>query len=160
MAGLRAGVLKLDGTPARKPGPVPGTWHPSAEQIARTSAKTRGRKHPEDCSHCESIRGSRNPAWKNGSSQKEIRERLVAGAHFDPTITRRAVLDRDGWVCWVCDDVIPDILWENSLFQSQYGTIDHVRMVSEGGDHSWDNVRAAHLYCNSKRYYDAIREQR
>lgn len=131
----------------------------SEETRAARSRATRGKKHAPDCGHCLAIAGAGNPRWNGGSSQKPIRKRLeMHGGAFDPTVTRRAVLDRDGWVCWLCDAQIPDLPWTNGGANSQYGTVDHVHPISEGGDHIWSNVRAACLRCNAERWYASRRE--
>jgi 5-methylcytosine-specific restriction endonuclease McrA len=78
------------------------------------------------------------------------------GGAFDPSITRRGVLDRDNWACQLCGGPIPDVRW-NTGVNPVYGTVDHVVPVSEGGDHTWDNVQAAHFRCNSDKWYGARR---
>jgi 5-methylcytosine-specific restriction endonuclease McrA len=52
-------------------------------------------------------------------------------------LTRRAVLDRDGYACVYCG--------------IRADTIDHVRPRSRGGQHVWTNVVAACARCNHRK---------
>lgn len=51
---------------------------------------------------------------------------------------RAAILQRDGYVCWLCGQPGAD-------------TVDHVIPRARGGTDDDDNLRAAHLSCNSGR---------
>lgn len=52
---------------------------------------------------------------------------------------RAMVLERDGYVCWLCG--LPGA-----------NSVDHVLPVSKGGaTHDPANLRSAHFSCNSKR---------
>lgn len=84
------------------------------------------------CNECSRIKARRHTAPKTA----------------DPSITRLAVLERDAWLCRLCQTPIPrEAMLPNPLF----GTIDHVHPVSLGGEHRWDNVQAAHLGCNCRK---------
>jgi 5-methylcytosine-specific restriction endonuclease McrA len=39
----------------------------------------------------------------------------------------------------------------NFITGDSYPSIDHVRPISKGGSHTWDNVMLAHKGCNSKK---------
>jgi len=59
------------------------------------------------------------------------------------------VLQRDGWRCQLCGEVIDR---DAPARSSHSATVDHIVAVLDGG--SWyelDNLRAAHLVCNSVR---------
>ena len=58
------------------------------------------------------------------------------GAHYQRK--RPGVLARDGYVCWLCGLPGAD-------------SVDHVIPRSRGGTDDDDNLRAAHLRCNSGR---------
>jgi 5-methylcytosine-specific restriction endonuclease McrA len=126
------------------------------EWTERKVAALRGRKHPKDCNHCASIQGDGNGRWNDGASQKSVRRRLRPGARFDSSITRRGLLSRDGWRCQICGDAIPDVTWPTESYLD-YGTVDHILPLSEGGAHTWENVQAAHFRCNSQRWYASRR---
>jgi hypothetical protein len=62
---------------------------------------------------------------------------------------RKAILDRDGWVCQLCHQPIdPSIPWPKPMS----ATVDHKIPVTKGGSW-WDesNLRAAHNKCNLSR---------
>jgi 5-methylcytosine-specific restriction endonuclease McrA len=61
---------------------------------------------------------------------------------------RKDIFDRDGWTCWICNKPIDPKLKSPD---PQSPTIDHVVAVSKGGGDTPDNVRAAHMICNSLR---------
>lgn len=51
---------------------------------------------------------------------------------------RSAILARDGGICWLCGQTGAD-------------SVDHVIPRARGGTDDDDNLRAAHLSCNSRR---------
>lgn len=68
--------------------------------------------------------------------------------HWIPERVKRAVFERDAWVCQLCGeptdrDAAPNDDWFPSL--------DHIVPASKGGPHTFDNLRAAHRWCNSIR---------
>lgn len=69
------------------------------------------------------------------------------------TITLNLLRDRDNDMCWICkkkclpsDYVIRDGAF---IVGDKYPSIDHVVALSNGGTHTWDNVRLAHFRCNT-----------
>ncbi len=63
---------------------------------------------------------------------------------FDP----HEVFDRDGWFCQLCgEEVDAFLLYPNGRSAS----LDHVRPVSHGGDHTQENTQLAHLECNLRK---------
>jgi HNH endonuclease len=70
------------------------------------------------------------------------------------------VFDRDDGVCWLCggtpllDPPAGAVTFgvtgvPRPVPHPELATLDHVVMLSEGGEHSYANVRLAHLVCNS-----------
>lgn len=58
------------------------------------------------------------------------------------------VYERDGWMCLLCRTPMdPAIAWPHRMSPS----VDHVIALSRGGEHTLDNVQAAHLGCNSSK---------
>ena len=53
-------------------------------------------------------------------------------------ILRKAILQRDGFICWLCGNRGAD-------------TVDHVTPRCKGGTNDPHNLRAAHGKCNSGR---------
>lgn len=59
-------------------------------------------------------------------------------------IYRERIFERDGWICWICGEVV----------KLEDATLDHIVPVSLGGAHTAANVRLAHGACNSRRGAD------
>lgn len=67
-----------------------------------------------------------------------------------PLPERLAIYERDGWVCQLCfEPVDPDLPPSNTWS----ATLDHIvcQSWSEEPDHSPENLRLAHRWCNSVR---------
>jgi 5-methylcytosine-specific restriction endonuclease McrA len=63
-------------------------------------------------------------------------------------VTDAEILDRDHWTCGICRKRI------GRKFRSPHprsASIDHIMPLSEGGDDTAANKRAAHLGCNIRR---------
>jgi 5-methylcytosine-specific restriction endonuclease McrA len=59
--------------------------------------------------------------------------------------SRRGILNRDGWRCYLCGKDIPrDKAWPHPLS----GSVDHVVPWSVSKNDHPDNLRAAHWHCN------------
>lgn len=56
--------------------------------------------------------------------------------------------ERDGWICQLCfKPVNPDLNGRTSQSRS----IDHIKPVSLGGEHSYENTQLAHFGCNARK---------
>jgi 5-methylcytosine-specific restriction endonuclease McrA len=57
------------------------------------------------------------------------------------------IFERDNWVCGICHEPIDPYLtigpWKVEL--------DHIKPISKGGNHTRDNVQAAHRWCNQRK---------
>ena len=60
----------------------------------------------------------------------------------------RALGERDGWVCWLCDGAVDA---EAPVGSPHAPTVDHVVPRSRGGATEPDNLRLAHRRCNGRR---------
>lgn len=61
---------------------------------------------------------------------------------------REYVYNRDGGICYLCQEPIDRALPHQSPYSYQ---VEHVNPVSNGGANHPDNYRAAHRRCNSKK---------
>lgn len=61
--------------------------------------------------------------------------------------TRRAIYERDGWVCQICDGAIDFDATEHA----DRASLDHIVPQSHGGSHDPSNLRMAHVGCNARR---------
>lgn len=127
-AWYRANVLGRDSTPVQ--------YHSCAgcgESRAARATLTLGRL----CGRCqEKARRSRDKALRRGARR--------TGEDF----TLREIAERDGWKCHLCGDHVEDVEYD---YRPSDPTLDHLIPVSEGGTHTRDNVRLAHMICNSTR---------
>ena len=83
------------------------------------------------------------------SAAKAERRRLRGGFSISPR-DRRAIYERDGWVCQLCGDPID----RDAHYQGDYApSLDHIECQSWVliPDHSLRNLRTAHRYCNAVR---------
>jgi len=80
---------------------------------------------------------------KSFDSSASYRARKIAA--FVENVEREVVLERDGWICQLCDQPIdrsarsPDPMSRS---------IDHRIPLARGGVHSYSNCQSAHLGCN------------
>jgi len=78
-------------------------------------------------------------------------KRMKARQH-DTDITLEKLFNKESGVCYLCgkrcdwNDVDAD-----GNAQGDYPSIDHVRPLSKGGTHTWNNVRLACRHCNNTK---------
>lgn len=74
---------------------------------------------------------------------------------IDTDITLPKLIERDKSICYICGK--PTDLNDYKVVNGRkkalkmYPTIDHVIPLINGGLHSWDNVKLAHLHCNASK---------
>lgn len=161
-----AGVCSKCGGPKReaKPG------------LCRACIPVRPKAAPGICKLCEDPyvpkKGARpnqsfcskscKTAWQNGARPPYVRD-VVAGmprktklsrirrqrhAETWDGVTDAEILERDRWRCGICRKVIgKKFRWPHPRSAS----VDHVIPLSQGGDDTAANKRAAHLACNCGR---------
>lgn len=61
-------------------------------------------------------------------------------------VERRRVYERDGWQCQLCQKPIDRTLKAPHRLSA---SLDHIIPISKGGPHTYANVQAAHLACNT-----------
>ena len=90
----------------------------------------------------------KNRVRKRKTSSYRTRCRKYGG-RYDPSVTREAVIKRDGGICQICGKPTDstDMSWGH--FGPLAPTIDHIVALKNGGSHTWDNVQCAHAICNS-----------
>lgn len=84
---------------------------------------------------------------RNANSIRRARQK---GALVD-RFTRDQILERDNWICGICNESINRSLkWPDP----GYATVDHIIPLAKGGMHSMQNVQAAHYRCNCSKKDD------
>lgn len=69
------------------------------------------------------------------------RRALIAGASIVESIDHETIFERDRWICQLCfKRVTPED-----------ASIDHVIPVIDGGNHTYQNLVTAHLFCNQSK---------
>ena len=89
------------------------------------------------------------PSWTPARKERwKRREAAKRAASTGRPVIREAIGDRDGWVCYLCEQPIDRALvWPDT----ESATTDHVVPLSKGGEHDPDNVRITHARCNSAK---------
>lgn len=82
----------------------------------------------------------------------KVKKRYV-GITIDKGITLEVLAERDNQQCQICGLLVD---WEDKaqtdkviICGDMYPSIDHIKPISRGGLHSWDNVQLAHRKCNT-----------
>ena len=79
--------------------------------------------------------------------------RLKKVAVKDYTITLKRLARRDKNVCWLCGGIVDwndyTVIDGTTITGNNYPSIDHVKPLAKGGQHTWSNVKLAHRICNS-----------
>lgn len=66
---------------------------------------------------------------------------------FVQDISRSEICERDGWICGICGEPVPEVAYPDPLSPS----IDHIIPLDKGGLHEPKNVQLAHLRCNLRK---------
>lgn len=115
-------------------------------------------KTPKTCKVCGEVFYSKYPGAvycserckrknKRGSTYKRRCKKY--GVFYDNTVTRKAVVNRDGNICQICGKACNenDKRWGN--IGPDFPTIDHIIPLALGGEHTWENVQCSCAICNS-----------
>jgi 5-methylcytosine-specific restriction endonuclease McrA len=87
-------------------------------------------------------------------TNKRLREaRATGNGKVDYSITLSRLIERDNHICQLCGREVNenDYIYVGDVFiaGNDYPSIDHIKPLSKGGLHQWDNVQLAHRLCNS-----------
>lgn len=128
---------------------VTGEWEAISTSFAaehegcrRTIVDESGRPIGCGCSTCRRARSDPAPRFRfaHQSGARKVTPEFQKN--------RPIVLERDGWVCQICD--IP-IEREALPFEDRAPAVDHLVRVTEGGGDELENLRATHRWCNLRR---------
>lgn len=76
------------------------------------------------------------------------REKITSNGPVDWSISIERLAKRDGRGCYICGDKMN---FKVDYNHDNYPNIEHVKPISKGGTHTWDNVKLAHRICNMKK---------
>jgi hypothetical protein len=105
---------------------------------------------PRHCKTCQLMRNYRRMSKGASSTKVESARRRRELMRLSQTreVSRSAVFARWGYVCWICGDLIDRDLPKGHMMRE---SLDHVLALAKGGRHDEDNLRPAHVLCNSLR---------
>lgn len=92
---------------------------------------------------------------RRANEQRKQYLRRTRAKVFDKTITLEKLYDRDNGVCYLCNRTCDwsDFQKVNGVFivGGSYPTVEHIKPLCKGGEHSWSNVKLACFSCNTKK---------
>lgn len=110
-------------------------------------SKTHGRKY------CGACRVKRQRRHENRYKEEVRKQRLKNNGEYHEDITLDKLIETDNNICYLCGGNCDkgDSHWQSNAFYTgdSYPSVDHVIPISKGGTHTWDNVKLAHMICNS-----------
>ena len=101
---------------------------------------------------CKECHAKEERIKKNIHSRlREAKARNNGAVDYSITLTK--LIERDNGMCQLCGREVneADYVYVNDAFVAgnDYPSIDHIKPLSKGGVHQWDNVQLAHRLCNS-----------
>ncbi|WP_081401272.1 HNH endonuclease [Acinetobacter tandoii] len=95
---------------------------------------------------CENKNIRSKPYYRAKRSRLDALKRNASKAErIDPI----DVLNRDGWICYLCGIPTPKNL--RGTYEFNAPEVDHIVPLSRGGSHSMNNLRCACRKCNNKK---------
>lgn len=106
-------------------------------------------------SECRKKAERKNRRKYNVTHGKHKLRAIKYGVEFDRTVNLDDMLIRFGTKCALCGGEcnINDYKIVNGarIYGDDYPSIDHIKPMSKGGSHTWDNVQVAHRGCNTRK---------
>ena len=72
-------------------------------------------------------------------------KKLIGTNGFDPSVTLEKVYEKCGGICQICKK---KLVFTSDAVSDEYPSIDHVKPLSKGGTHTWNNVQLLCRKCN------------
>lgn len=124
------------------------------EQLFKTLSAVAEMKTPKKCKSCGEIFYSKysdalycSKKCKKTTSYKRRCKKY--GVFFDRSVTRKAVIKRDGNICQICGKVCNENDKRWGTLGPDFPTVDHIVPLAVGGEHTWENVQCVCAICNS-----------
>lgn len=89
---------------------------------------------------------------RNADKGEHVKRAKKHGCDWERGITLKRLIKRDGLQCAICGGLcdLNDKSYGNGS-GAKYPSIDHIKPISKGGSHTWNNVQVAHIECNWKK---------
>jgi len=99
--------------------------------------------------NCERVKKySKTEKGKEAQRKTYHKRRALKYTSQVENFTNLEIFERDNWTCGLCGEAIDKTLnHPHPLSKS----LDHIIPISKGGNHSRENVQAAHLICNIRK---------
>lgn len=85
--------------------------------------------------------------------KRDKRIRRMKAREIDPDITLEKLFNRDSGICYLCGNKCNWEDWQTIDGQfvagESYPSVDHVKPISKGGTHTWNNIKLACRHCNT-----------
>lgn len=104
---------------------------------------------------CSGECSNRNMKRNRALIKEKRMQRARQNGQFDADIDIYKLIERDGEQCYLCGDAVS---FDCHFNDPKYPTIEHVLAISNGGTHSWDNVKVACRDCNNKKGIKLLEE--
>ena len=100
---------------------------------------------------------------RNNDKETKRRTRLRQNGTIDWSVTLDRLIKRDKNVCHICGGRCNNKDKQidangTTICGNSYPSIDHINPVSNGGTHTWDNIKLAHRGCNTAKSCNEIFE--
>ena len=129
------------------------------EYTVREYVESCGLKMARDCGvcsiECKRIklrRIERESKKRRGVNDNDRHRAKKYGCAYDPSITLKKLVERDGLRCAICGGMCD---WNDLTYSGHcgptYPSKDHIIPLAKGGTHTWDNMQVAHFICNSRK---------
>lgn len=98
--------------------------------------------------NCKEIRDKQQR--KNAA---RIRKRRYANIEKENGINLESVAKKEKNICYLCGALVDwnDCDKKQNKYYGKYPSIEHIVPISKGGADTWDNVKLAHISCNSRK---------
>lgn len=137
-------------------------WYEGRGKTGALLARERRAANPEIVKGNEARRYAKNRDARIELSEDlfHVRRAKRAGVAYIAGITRTALRERFGDLCCYCHVTLDFERVRRGEHKSNLATIEHVKPISLGGAHTWDNVRLACWSCNSSKRGMTVEEWR
>lgn len=101
------------------------------------------------CEEC----AEKHSRYMNKLAEKRRKGKITSLDRLDNDITLPLLFKRDKGICKICGGLCDyndyEIKDDTIIVGNNYPSIDHIKPISKGGSHTWDNVQLSHKLCNS-----------